>query len=61
MYKSAIAIRERLAKANPQAYEPDLAGSYNNLAIVYKLTHRFAESEEMANAAAAIRERLGIE
>ena len=61
MYKLALAINERLAKANPQAYEPDLAGSFNNLAIFYKLTHLFAESEEMANAAAAIRERLGIE
>ena len=61
MYKSAIAIRERLVKANPLAYEPALAVSYNNLAILYRDTHRFAESEEMANAAAAIRERLGIE
>ena len=61
MHKSALAIYERLAKDNPLAYEPDLARSYNNLAIVYKHTLRFAESEAFANAAAAIRERLGIE
>ena len=61
MHKSVFAIRERLAKDNPQAYEPDLADSYNNLAILYRDTQRFAESEEMYNAAVAIRERLGIE
>ena len=54
-------IRERLAEDDPQLYGADLAQSYNNLAIVYKHTLRFAESEAFANAAAAIRERLGIE
>ena len=61
MFKSALAIYERLAKDTPQAYEPDLADSYNNLAILYRDTQRLAESEEMYNAAAAIRARLGIE
>ena len=58
MCKSAIAIRERLAKANPQAYEPDLADSYNNLAIVYYCTERIQECEELFKATLAIRERL---
>ena len=58
MYKSAIAIRERLAKANPQAYEEDLANSYNNLANLYFATQRFQESEAMYKLALAIRERL---
>ena len=58
MYKSALAIRERLAKANPQAYEPDLARSYNNLAILYRATQRLSESEAMYKSALAIRERL---
>ena len=47
MHKSALAIYERLAKANPQAYEPDLAGSYYNLGILYSATQRIQESEEM--------------
>ena len=61
LFKSALAIRERLAKDNLQVYGPALADSYNNLAILYDETQRLAESEEMYNAAAAIRERLGIE
>ena len=61
MYKAALEIRKRLAEANPQAYEPVLADSYCNLAILYRATQRLAESEEMYNAAAAIRARLGIE
>lgn len=61
MYKSAIAIREHLAEDDLQVYGPALARSYNNLAILYNETQRLAESEEMYNVAAAIRERLGIE
>ena len=61
MYKSAIAIRERLAKENPQAYEPALARSYNNLAVLYYKTQRLRESEEMRKAALDIRERLAKE
>lgn len=61
MYKAALEIRKRLAEANPQAYEPVLADSYCNLAILYYDTQRFNESEDMYNAAAAIRARLGIE
>ena len=58
MYKLAIAIRERLAKANPLAYEPVLANSYNNLANLYSDTQRFQESEAIYKSALAIRERL---
>ena len=58
LYKSALAIRERLAEANPQAYEPDLAAFYNNLATLYCKTKRFAEGEAMYKSALAIRERL---
>ena len=61
LLKAAWMIRQRLEEDDPQLYGADLAQSYNNLAIVYKHTHRFAESEALANAAAAIRERLGIE
>ena len=58
MYKGALEIRKRLANSNPQAYEPDLAGSYNNLANLYHDTQRFAESEKMHKAALEIRKRL---
>ena len=61
MFKAALAIYERLAKANPQAYEPDMAMSYNNLAVLYYNTQRLRESEEMHKAALDIRERLAKE
>ena len=51
-------ILERLVQSNPQAYEPDLAQSYNNLALLYSYTQRFAESEAMYKQALAILERL---
>ena len=54
MYKQALAICERLAQSNPQAYEPALAMSYNNLAIVYSYTQRFTDSEAMHKQALAI-------
>ena len=58
MHKSALTIRERLAQANPQAYEPDLAYSYNNLGNLYCKTQRFSQGEEMYKSALTIRERL---
>ena len=58
MYKQSLAIRERLAQSNPQAYEPYLAVSYNNLALLYSDTQRFADSEEMHKQAFEIYERL---
>ena len=65
MYKEAEAyylkckeILERLAQSNPQAYEPALALSYNNLANLYSDTQRFSDSEAMHQQALAILERL---
>ena len=58
MYMAALEIHKRLADTNPQAYEPDLARSYNNLAVLYSDTQRFAESEQMYKAALEIRKRL---
>ena len=58
MYKSAIEVRERLAKVNPSAYEPDLAATQVNLGILYSDTQRFAESEAMYKSAIEVRERL---
>ena len=58
MCKSALDVFERLAKANPDAYEPDLAGTQVNLANLYKDTQRFAESEAMYKSALDVYERL---
>ena len=53
-----MAIRRRLAQSNPQAYEPDVATTLHNLAILYSNTQRFSDSEEMFKEALAIRRRL---
>ena len=42
---SALHIHERLAKANPDAFETYLASTQNNLGVLYLSTLRFAESE----------------
>ena len=47
-----------MAATNPQAYEPDLAMSYNNLGILYHDTQRFTDSEQMYNSALEIYKRL---
>ena len=58
MYKAALEIRKLLANANPQAYEHELAMSYNNLANLYTDTQRLNEAERMHKAALEIRKRL---
>ena len=58
MCKAALEISKRLADTNPQAYEPNLAISYNNLANLYSKTQRFTESEKMYKVAVEIRKRL---
>ena len=34
-YQEALDIRRQLAKANPAAYQKDVAGTLNNLALLY--------------------------
>ena len=34
-YQEALELRRKLARANPAAYEPDMATTLNNLAILY--------------------------
>ena len=58
--EECVSIITVLGPDHPETYEPDLAVSYNNLAILYRATQRLAESEEMYNAAVAICARLGI-
>ena len=48
MYKSALAIRERLAKANPKVYEVDLANQYICLSIISNHLGKFKEGEYYA-------------
>ena len=50
-----------MVKENPKAYEPDLASSYNNLAVLYYKIQRLDESEKIYKAAIEIRERLAKE
>ena len=57
-YERALEIRQRLAKSNPNAYEPNVAATLNNLASLYSDTQRFTESEEMYKQAFEIRQRL---
>ncbi len=47
-----------LSAANPNAYEPDVAATLNNLAVLYKDTQRFSESEAMFQKALKIQRRL---
>ena len=58
MYKEALEIRRRLAHSNPQAYEPDVAATLNNLARLYYTTQRFTECEVMYKEALEIRRHL---
>ena len=50
-----------LAAQNPAAYRPDLAQTLNNLVIVYRQTHRFAEAEAAYKEAVGIRRVLAAQ
>ena len=56
--EECVSIITELCRDHPETYEPDLAVSYNNLAILYSDTQRFKESEAMYQSALAIYERL---
>ncbi len=58
LYERALDIYRRLAKSNPQAYEPNVAVTLNNLAILYKNTQQFTESEAMYKEALETYRRL---
>lgn len=59
-YEKALEIRQRLAKSNPNAYEPDVAATLNNLAFLYSNTQRLTESEKMYKQALEIYQRLAL-
>ena len=58
LYEEALGICRRLAESNPQAYEPDVAHTLNNLANLYSDTQRFEESETLYLEALEISRRL---
>jgi hypothetical protein len=57
-YQEALLIRRAEARANPDAYLPDLAMTLNNLAILHSHTHRPEESLPLHKDALDIRQRL---
>lgn len=57
-YTKALFIYRCLAQANPQSYEPDLAVTLNNLALLYSNTQRFSESESLFKEALETYRRL---
>lgn len=60
-YSRALDIYRGLSKDNPQAYEPDLASTLNNLAVLYKNTQHLAESESLYLEALESYKRLAKE
>ena len=57
-YARALETYRQLAKDNPQAHEPNLAKTLNNMVTVYKRTQRFDEAETVCKEALEIRTRL---
>ena len=59
-YRENLDICQRLAAISPYAYEPGLAGTQNNLGVLYNNTQRYKESEKMYLSALKIYQRLTI-
>ena len=59
-YVKALDAYRQLAKDDPQAYEPRVAMTLNNLAILYKNTQHLTESEDALLEALEIRRRYGV-
>ena len=60
MYLSALDMFLRLAVANPQVYEPDLADTQYNLGCLYYNIQRYEESGEMYLSALKVYQRLTV-
>jgi tetratricopeptide (TPR) repeat protein len=54
----ALEIRKRLASANPQTYEPDVAATQNNLGTLYIHKNDYEKAELLLMEALEIRKRL---
>ena len=57
-FTKALETCKRLAEANPEAFDSDLAGTYSNLGLLYSNTHNFAKAEDHYTEALEIRKRL---
>ncbi|AEI48451.1 tetratricopeptide repeat protein [Runella slithyformis] len=57
-YRKALAIRERLAQVQPQAFEAYLSHTFHNLGHLYSSLQRYDESESYYRKALDIIERL---
>ena len=57
-YRENLDICQRLAAISPYAYEPGLAGTQNNLGVLYNNTQRYKEIEKMYLSALKIYQRL---
>jgi tetratricopeptide (TPR) repeat protein len=57
-YGEALAIRRKLAEANPDAYLPEVTMTLNNLAVLYSDTQRMQKAEEAYGEALVIRRKL---
>ncbi|ERJ68347.1 tetratricopeptide repeat protein, partial [Porphyromonas gingivalis] len=57
-YQKALDIRRDLATKNPQAYNPDLAMTLNNLGVLYYQINNRKEAEQAYKEALAIRKIL---
>jgi tetratricopeptide (TPR) repeat protein len=56
--QKALEIRKRLAQANPEHYEPDVAMTQNNLGNMYADLNAYDKAEEAYNEALEIYQRL---
>ena len=59
-YRENLDIYQRLVPISPQAYEPGLATTQNNLGLLYSDTQCYGESEEMYLSAVEIYQRLSV-
>ena len=57
-YREALIIIEDLSKAEPSAYAPDLAGTYNNLGVLHCYLKGYDKAREYYEKALGIMEKL---
>ena len=60
-YRRAIKIWLRLVARDPDRYEPLIAATYKDIAIVNRDAHRFSEAENMFSKAIEIQKRLAAD
>ena len=58
MYLRSLEIHQRLAKANPAQFDPNLAATLMNLGLFYTTVRKMPEAEKMYLRSLEIYERL---